>query len=132
MLVINEDFDRKLVNGSRGIVTEFIEQKPVVKFINGEEMLVDYHVWEIQEDGKDFISIRQVPLKLAWSLTVHKIQGSTLDYAEVDLSNIFEYGQAYVALSRVKSKEGLHITNLKFDGIKAHPKALRFYKKLLK
>jgi ATP-dependent DNA helicase PIF1 len=69
---------------------------------------------------------------LAWAQTVHKAQGSTIDYAEMDLSNAFTYGQVYVALSRVKSLEGLSIIDINYDSVKAHPKALEYYKKLRK
>lgn len=130
MLVYNMDVENGLANGSRGVVVNFIEGIPVVKFVNGQQRVVDYHSWEIEEGRKKLVRITQVPLKLAWSITVHKSQSMTLDYAEVDLSNVFEFGQAYVALSRVKNKEGLSILNIKFDTIRAHPKAIEFYKNL--
>lgn len=130
MLVYNMDVENGLANGSRGVVVNFIEGIPVVKFVNGQQRVVDYHSWEIEEGRKKLARITQVPLKLAWSITVHKSQSITLDYAEVDLSNVFEFGQAYVALSRVKNKEGLSILNIKFDTIRAHPKAIEFYKNL--
>jgi ATP-dependent DNA helicase PIF1 len=76
------------------------------------------------------MTITQIPLKVAFATTIHKIQGITLDYAEIDMGNIFEYGQGYVALSRVKKLEGLSIKNLDIDKIVAHPAAIEFYKKL--
>jgi ATP-dependent DNA helicase PIF1 len=131
MLLYNIDLEYGLANGSRGVVIDFINDFPLVKFINGEERIIDYHKWDIKEDGKIIASIKQIPLKLAWAITCHKSQGCTLDYAEVDMDNIFTYGQAYVALSRVKNKEGLCIRNINFSNIKADPKALEFYKKIL-
>lgn len=130
MLLVNLDTENGLANGSRGIVVGFCDSIPIVKFLNGVETLIDIYTWEVEEDGKKQITITQVPLKLAWATTVHKIQGSTLDYAELDLGNIFAYGQASVALSRVRTLEGLSISKINFDGIKAHPKALEFYRKL--
>jgi ATP-dependent DNA helicase PIF1 len=72
-------------------------------------------------------SREQIPLKLAYAISCHKVQGQTLDCAEVDLGNIFEYGQAYTALSRVKTLEGLSVKNLKKSCIRADPKCLEFY-----
>ena len=128
MLMYNMDVEAGLANGSRGVIIDFIEDKPYVKFLNGQEGVIDYYTWEIEEDKKKVAYISQVPLRLAWAITAHKSQGATLDYAEVDLSNVFTHGQAYVALSRVKSKEGLKIISINFDTIRAHPKAVEFYK----
>ena len=130
MLLINLSLDDKLANGSRGIVTKFFNDLPVIKFLNGVERIIDHHIWEIEENGQSIIRIIQIPLKLAFATTIHKMQGSTLDYAVIDLSNTFEYGQSYVALSRISSIEGLSIINIDFDKIKASPKALDFYKNL--
>lgn len=130
MLLYNLDLQRKLANGSRGVVTRFVNDMPVVKFLNGIEQIIDYHTWEIEENDVKQLSATQIPLKLAYSISIHKSQGSSLDYAEIDLSNIFEYGMAYVALSRVKSLEGLSIINIDWDKIKANPDAVEFYKNL--
>lgn len=127
MLLYNLDTSRKLANGSRGIVVKFVDDFPVVRFLSGEEVVIDYHVWDIEENGHKILRITQIPLKLAWALTIHKSQGATLDYAEIDIENVFEYGQAYCALSRVKDLEGLSIHGLDFDRIKAHPKAVEYY-----
>lgn len=131
MLLYNIDVEHGLANGSRGIVIDFVEGFPMVKFMNGEQRIIDYQTWNIEEGKVHVACISQVPLKLAWCITVHKSQSITLDFAEIDLSNVFEYGQAYVALSRVKNKEGLKILKIKFDTIKAHPKAVHFYKQYI-
>jgi ATP-dependent DNA helicase PIF1 len=128
MLLHNLSLEDGLANGSRGVVTKVIEDIPVVKFLNGEERVIDYHVWEYEENEKKIVKIKQIPLKLAWAITVHKSQGCTLDLACVNLANIFEYGMAYVALSRVKTKEGLSVIDINYEGIRAHPKAIQFYK----
>jgi len=131
MLLYNIDIERGLVNGSRGIVVKIIEELPVVKFMNGVETVIDFNTWEYEENDIHIIDISQIPLRLAWAVTIHKTQGSTLDYAEIDFDNIFEYGQAYVALSRIKSDECLSIKNLDVDKIKTHPKAKKYYRELL-
>lgn len=130
MLLCNLDVESGLANGSRGVVTGFIEGVPEVCFANGQTRLIDYNTWEIFEGKKKIVKITQVPLKLAWCITVHKSQSVTLDLAEVDLTNIFEYGQGYVALSRVKTKDGLKIIGINYEAIRAHPKAVRFYREL--
>jgi ATP-dependent exoDNAse (exonuclease V) alpha subunit len=100
----------------------------MVKFLNGRELLIDYNVWESEEQDKKIMRVVQIPLKLAYALTIHKSQGCSLDYAEIDLSNTFAPGQAYVALSRVKNLDGLSIIEIDFDKIIAHEKAVEFYK----
>jgi len=89
---------------------------------------IEKHTWEIEGESMSQI---QLPLKLAYALTVHKSQGSTLDSALIDIGpNIFEYGQAYVALSRVKSLECLYINSVSAVAFKAHPKVKKFYDEL--
>ena len=142
MLLANLDVKRGLVNGSRGVVTRFLECKtlnskgekkvqyrPIIRFGNAE-MAVGRHGYEIK-DGKYLIAtIFQIPLKLAYAVTVHKSQGITLDSAIINLRGVFEYGQAYVALSRVKDVNNLFLKNVTKATFKAHPKALEFYRQL--
>ena len=130
MLVCNLDLESGLANGSRGVVVSIVEDVPVVRFMNGEERVISHWQWEIEEDRKKQVRITQIPLRLAWAQTIHKAQGSTIDYAEMDLSNVFTYGQAYVALSRVRSLEGLSIIDINYEAVKAHPKALEYYRNL--
>lgn len=130
MLVCNLDLESGLANGSRGVVVSIVEDVPVVRFMNGEERVISHWQWEIEEDRKKQVRITQIPLRLAWAQTIHKAQGSTIDYAEMDLSNVFTYGQAYVALSRVRSLEGLSIIDISYEAVKAHPKALEYYRNL--
>jgi len=130
MLLYNIDLEMGLANGSRGVITKFEDNLPVVKFINGVECSIDYQEWVIEENGEKIISITQIPLKVAYAITVHKSQGLTIDFAELDLSDIFEYGQAYVALSRVKNLEGLSIKNLNIRKIIANKKAVEYYENL--
>ena len=127
MLLKNLDLANGLANGSRGVVIGFLQDLPVVKFLNGEERIIDMEVWEVIENDKPILSAKQIPLKIAYAISIHKSQGCSLDFAEIDLSNIFEYGQAYVALSRVKSLQGLSIIGIDYNNICAHPKALEFY-----
>lgn len=125
--IINTDL---LCNGSQGIVTKFENGLPVVKFTNGVEMVINYHVW--QSETINGIGVSQIPLILAWAITIHKSQGATLDYVELDIgSDIFEYGQTYVALSRVKSLDGLYINSFDPKKIKVNKKVQEFYNKII-
>lgn len=132
MLLKNLDLEAGLANGSRGVVTGFVEDIPMVTFLNGCERLIDYHVWLVEENGVEILRAQQIPLKVAYAITIHKSQGCSLDCALVDISECFEYGQAYVALSRVKTLEGLSLVGVDYSYIKAHPKAIEFYKNLEK
>lgn len=131
MLIANTNPTEGLVNGSRGIVTGFCSysELPVVEFVNGIKKTVGVHNWPIEE--YEFVSRSQIPLQLAFALTTHKCQGATLDSALVDIgSGIFEYGQAYVALSRVRSLEALYVYDFDKTAFRAHPKVKGFYSKL--
>lgn len=129
MLLINIDTKNGLVNGSRGVIINFThEELPIVLFKNGRQLIIDYHKYEIKDGTSLIATIYQIPLKLAYAITVHKSQGMTLDCAIVDLYGVFEYGQAYVALSRVKDINSLFLLNATVSSFKAHPKAIKFYK----
>lgn len=89
MLLVNLDIDCGLVNGSRGVVISFFNDLPIIKFGNGEERMIGYHSWEIEEDHKKFVKITQIPLKLAWAITVHKcVEGDTIIYTEKGMKRI--------------------------------------------
>tara|TARA_Y100000385_G_scaffold172582_1_gene178665 strand:+ start:1164 stop:2426 length:1263 start_codon:yes stop_codon:yes gene_type:complete len=130
MLLSNIDQDAGLVNGSRGVITEFIEQDPKVRFVNGRELVISKSTIEHEDNHKPILRATQIPLKVAYATTIHKSQGSSLDCVEIDLGEIFECGQAYVALSRARTLKGLVLKSIRFDQIKAHPLALDYYKKI--
>jgi ATP-dependent DNA helicase PIF1 len=122
----------KLVNGSRGVVIRFESDIPVVRFKNGEYR-VGHHTMNIEDRrGKIILAYSQIPLKLAWAISIHKSQGMTLDSVCIDCDKIFEYGQLYVALSRCSNINNLYIKNLNWATLKAHPAALSFYTRLEK
>lgn len=121
-----------LVNGSRGIIKSFKDGYPIVLFKNGVEKLVTPDSLDIEENDEKVMSYKQLPLKIAYCMTTHKSQGSSLDLVRVDFKRVFECGQLYVALSRVTSLEGLYLRNVDFNKIKANPKAISFYKKIEK
>ena len=134
MCVVNITDDSKnliLCNGSQGIVIRFCEITgfPIVKYNNGVEHLMARHTWSSEKIPG--IGVSQIPLILAWALTIHKSQGATLDAAEIDAgSGIFECGQTYVALSRVKSLEGLYLTSFDVTRIRVNKKVQEFYESL--
>ena len=132
MLIANTNPNEGLVNGSRGVVTGFCSysELPIVEFVNGAKKTIGTHTWPIED--YEFVSRSQIPLQLAFAVTTHKSQGATLDSALVDIgSGIFEYGQAYVALSRVRSLEALYVHDFDKTAFRAHPKVKEFYNKLL-
>lgn len=112
-------------NGSLGRVVGFsAEGYPVVELRGGRTVEAEPDSWKVEEDGRVRAEITQVPLRLAWAITVHKSQGMSLDAAVVDLSGAFEHGQGYVALSRVRSLKGLHLLGWNERALSVHPEAL--------
>lgn len=131
MCTFNIAVDIGICNGSLGVIVDIIVKdkigRPVVQFSNGVMQVIDLHYWQSTEYPS--IAVGQFPLKLAWALTIHKIQGATMEMAEMDIGmSIFEYGQIYVALSRIKSLNGLYLLNFQPKKIKANPKVIEFYK----
>ena len=127
MLITNYKPEKGLVNGSRGIVVNYERDLPIVKFRNGLE-IIENATWESSIPG---VKRSQIPLKLAYAVTIHKVQGATLDCALIDVGlSTFEYGQAYVALSRVKDLESLYIHDLDPLAFRANPKVKEFYSKM--
>jgi ATP-dependent DNA helicase PIF1 len=128
MLITNMDQDRNLINGSRGVVTGYSAGGlPIVRFLSiPEPVLVDRVSWWLPEH--EGIGRSQIPLRVAYAMTIHRSQGASLDSALIDIgSNTFEYGQAYVALSRVRTINGLYIWKFDPSKIRCHPKVLAFY-----
>lgn len=103
---------------------------PVVRFVDGSEYLIEPHAWDLEENGKVVASRVQIPLMLAWAMSIHKSQGQTIQRLRVDLHKVFEKGQAYVAISRAVSASTLQIVNFNRHQILAqgvHPRVVEFY-----
>ena len=131
MCVVNLDLvsEKKIVNGSQGIVEKIVDGYPLVHFKNGVKKIIKYHCRMSDEIGG--LGIKQIPLTLCWAITIHKSQGITLDSAIIDAGdNIFEYGQIYVALSRVKSLDGLYLKEFDHKKIMTNPKVIKYYESL--
>lgn len=137
VMYLKNDSINGLVNGSRGVVTKIKyndKDHPIifVRFVGKKEdieIVKQVYDTEIKSD-KIVLFRQQIPLKLAWALTIHKCQGMTLDKAKVSTKRIFTYGQFYVALSRVRSLAGLELMDLHLENIKTDPRVLEFYKNL--
>ncbi len=126
-----------IINGSLGVVKDFTAAGfPIVRFMNGKLHVIEPEEWLVEEyDAErqmmvEKAKIIQVPLMLAWAITVHKSQGMTLDRVECDVGSAFEEGQVYVALSRVKTLEGLYLRSFNPNVIKVNPKVVAFYQQV--
>lgn len=127
MLSYNISSNQGLVNGSRGIIIDFKFGYPVVKFMNG--IIISISPIEYCVNEYKGISRKQLPLKLAWATTIHKSQGLTIDACIINLLDTFECGQTYVALSRVKSLDGLYLLGFDPNKIKISKKVKKFMSK---
>lgn len=123
--------------GAGGVKLVATTQKrfPVVAFILPDgaerELLMQPEDWKVElPNGEVQAQRRQLPLILAWALSIHKAQGQTLERVKVDLRRVFENGQAYVALSRATTQEGLWVQNFNAKAVMAHPRVAQFYDSL--
>ncbi len=135
MCTKNIDLEMGICNGSHGTIIDVVKGSgtsppiPIVQFVNGVKLPMQPVGW--QSELYPILSVHQIPLRLAWALTIHKIQGATMDMAEMDIGHtVFEYGQIYVALSRIKSLDGLYLLNFRPEKIKANPKVVAFYDRI--
>jgi ATP-dependent exoDNAse (exonuclease V) alpha subunit len=126
VMFVANDFSKGFVNGSRGRVVDFEGNLPVVQLLNGKELTVEPHSWTLEEDGRKRAEVAQLPLRLAWAITIHKSQGMSLDAAEIDLSRSFTPGMGYVALSRVRSMDGIYLAGINQMALTMHPDMYEF------
>ena len=131
VMFVKNNFDMGYINGSLGEVIGFEEDDdhgilPKVKLTDGTVLLVEPETWSVDNDaGKTIASFQQIPLRLAWAITIHKSQGMTLEAAEINLSHTFEKGQGYVALSRLKSLSGLRLLGFNSQALELDSLAIK-------
>jgi len=124
VMFIKNNHELGYVNGTTGVVVNFDKETglPIVKTSYGSLIKCTLEDWSIENDsGNITAKVSQIPLKLAWAITIHKSQGMTLDSAEIDLSKTFEVGQGYVALSRIKNIDGLRLMGLNDKALTVDP-----------
>lgn len=122
VMFVANNFPAGFVNGSRGRVTGFYDGLPMVQLLaDGKAIKVEPHSWALVEDDRKRAEVSQLPLRLAWAITIHKSQGMSLDAAEIDLSKTFTPGMGYVALSRVRSLGGVYLTGVNAMALQLHP-----------
>ena len=132
VMFVKNNFEEGYVNGTLGVVTKLGYESIKVRTLDGRTIDVERENWRVEEDGKVRAEISQYPLRLAWAITVHKSQGMSLDAAEIDLSKSFEKGMGYVALSRVRSLDGLFLKGLNQMALRVNEEVLEMDKKFRK
>lgn len=123
VMCTKNNFEAGYANGTLGRVVRFEKETglPVILTSEGKEIVMTPATWSIQDNGKTLAEVEQIPLRLAWAITIHKSQGMSLDAAEIDLANTFTFGQGYVALSRVKSLAGLKLNGINANALLVDP-----------
>lgn len=132
VMFVKNNFEEGYVNGTLGVVEDFDEAGyPVVRTADSRSIVATEESWTIEDDGKVKAEIAQIPLRLAWAITVHKSQGMSLDAVETDLSRSFAPGMGYVALSRVRTIGGLRLLGLNEQALHVDKEVLLFDENLL-
>ncbi|MFA5187955.1 MAG: PIF1 family DEAD/DEAH box helicase [Patescibacteria group bacterium] len=133
VMFVRNNFSNGYVNGTLGKVINFDDDTgcPIIKTFKGDRIIAYPETWKIEENYNVLAQISQIPLRLAWAITIHKSQGMSLDVAEIDLSKSFAYGMGYVALSRVKSLSGIILKGLNDMALKIDENILRIDKDLM-
>lgn len=126
VMFVANNFQAGFVNGTRGRVVDFVDDQPLVILPSGKEISVERHTWKLEEDGRIRAEVAQLPLRLAWAITIHKSQGMSLDAAEIDLSRSFTPSMGYVALSRVRSMDGVYLAGINRMALSMHPTIFDF------
>lgn len=124
VMFVKNNFEFGFANGTLGVVEACDQDEIIVRTSNGQRIEVQQDSWRIDDNGKKLAEITQYPLRLAWAITVHKSQGMSLDAAEVDLSQSFEPGMGYVALSRLRSLSGLSLKGMNNHALMVHDEVL--------
>lgn len=137
VMCVKNNFEKGYVNGTLGVVVSCgygvdptIRTAGTPDFPDGRLLTIERATWCIEDEGKTLAEINQYPLRLAWAITVHKSQGMSLDAVEVDLSKSFEPGMGYVALSRVRTLNGLKVLGINENALKVHPGVLEYDNRL--
>lgn len=126
VIFIKNNPEQEYINGTTGVVVGFEKNTPIVKTTEGKLIKVVSEDWILENDeGDNLATVSQIPLRLAWAITIHKSQGMTLDSAQIDLSKTFEVGQGYVALSRLKNIDGLCLLGINEMALRVEPLTLR-------
>lgn len=129
VMFVKNNFEKGYVNGTTGIVKKCTPYEIVIATKSGKHIRVEIHSWHLEDhEGKSLAKIEQYPLRLAWAITIHKSQGMSLDEAEIDLSESFEKGMGYVALSRVRTLDGLSLIGINDIALKVHEEAIEYDK----
>jgi len=133
VMFVRNNFEEGYVNGTTGTVIDFdADEFPIVETFDGNKITVYPEKWTLEEGSETLGEIKQLPLRLAWAITVHKSQGMTLDAAEIDLSRSFEYGMGYVALSRVRTLDNVKLLGINDVALQVNPEIIKIDKKFQK
>lgn len=132
VMFVKNNFEKGYVNGTLGVVENCEYEDIRVKTLSGQTIDVEREYWAVEEEGRTIAEISQFPLRLAWAITIHKSQGMSLDAAEIDLSRSFERGMGYVAISRVRSLDGLFLKGINAMALEVNQEVLELDRKFKK